>query len=122
MYQDLNLGSRFESVAEVIDFTRFQDLCFAARDEGLQLVQKREEFANRVNKAEKSARELAERRLRRLRLRDGGEAKIKSAEFAFDERVVAAVSTPDVRLDSIGFFILKNRKPQASYVPTTDTP
>ncbi len=113
-YYDINLGSRIETLTELIDLTRFQDLCLAARDKGLQLARSRQEFTERIEKAERAAHELAERRLRRLRLPQAvRDRDVDSAEIAFDERVLASVRKPDVRLDSIGFFVVTDRKPQA---------
>jgi ATP-dependent helicase HepA len=113
-YYDINLGSRNEVLTEVIDLARLQGLCLAARDKGLQLARDRQEFTQRTKNAERAARELAERRLRRLRLRRAvGDPDRGSIETIFDERVLASVSKPDVRLDSIGFFVITGRKPRA---------
>ena len=110
--RDYNMADRPLALDMVVDSVQLAKICRAARDNGAELVRARPEFIRSIEEAVRLANELAERRRRRVELRrllglkepDSGESKL-------DLRVQQAVECPEVRLDSIGIFMLASQLP-----------
>ena len=100
-------GSRPSALSHVIDPAVYHDLCLRAHDRGREVVLACSDLTERVAAGERAAREAADRRRRRRDLRRvRKDPEICSANRDFDNRLISAVSRPDVRLDSIGLFVL----------------
>lgn len=99
--RDLNLCSRPELLHRAIGPGAFAKLCFQVRDRAAEAVRTDPDVASRIEEARKSA----DADLRRCRRRLGGDGVVAA------EMVAAAVSTPRVRLDSMGFFVLSRTPP-----------
>ena len=102
---DLNLGSRPELFASIIDPGQFAQICRAVRDKSLGTFLNSETLRARVTEATTAARADYERRRARLARRAAAGEAIEQ-EMAAAEEVLAAVSKPSVRLDAMGFFIV----------------
>jgi ATP-dependent helicase HepA len=111
--RDFNLGNRPEALTEAIDLVQFQNLCTEAQEQGFKLIKEQPEFIGKISNSSQLAYEAAEKRKRRMELHSENNNHDESIiEIEFDERVLTSVSEPNIRLDSIGFFILANSAPQ----------
>ena len=106
---DINLGSRPELFARIIDPGQFAEICRSVRENAVSTFLVSEAFRDQTRKAVATARADLERRRARL-ARRAGSGEMDSDELAAAEAVLAAVSRPTVRLDAIGMFIVSGLK------------
>lgn len=102
---DINLGSRSELFASIIDPGQFAEICRSVREDALSTFLGSEAFRDQSSKAVVTARTDLEWRRSRL-ARRAASGEMVSDELATAEAVLAAVSRPSVRLDAIGIFIV----------------
>lgn len=102
---DINLGSRPELFASIIDPGQFAEICRSVRENAVSTFLGSEAFRDQSRKAVATARTDLERRRARL-ARRAASGEMVSDELAAAEAVLAAVSRPSVRLDAIGMFIV----------------
>lgn len=106
---DVNLGSRPDLFASIIDPGQFAQICRSVRDKAISTFRDSEAFRTQTAQAEASARAAYERRRARLTRRaDAGEDI--TDELGAAEAVLTAVSHPTVRIDAMGFFIVSGLK------------
>lgn len=106
---DINLGSRPELFASIIDPGQFSQICRSVRENALSTFCDSEAFRDQINQAATIARADVERRRARLQRRAVAGEVIED-ELTAAEAVLEAVSSPTVRLDAIGFFIVSGLK------------
>jgi ATP-dependent helicase HepA len=99
--RDYNLGSRPGWLPHVVDTGVFQRLCSAARDAGRLCLREDARFAERVAKAVAEVERDRARRRRREAATGGHGTTPDQAD-----EVLAAVADPEIRLDSIGVFVV----------------
>jgi ATP-dependent helicase HepA len=105
--RDYNLGSRPEWLPRVVDPGIFEKLCSAARDVGKERLREDIGFDGRLTRAiAEIERDIARRRRRRIL--DVG----NNPTFDPSAELLAAVANPDIRLDSIGVFIVAGYSPR----------
>lgn len=102
---DINLGSRSELFASIIDPGQFAETCRSVRKNAVSTFLGGEAFRNHVSKAVATAQTDLDRRRARL-ARRAASGEMVSDELAAAEAVLEAVSRPSVRLDAIGMFIV----------------
>jgi ATP-dependent helicase HepA len=107
--RDYNLGSRSSWLHSVVDPGSFRQLCSAARDAGRVSLRGEARFAERVALAVTEVERDMARRLRR-EVATGRQTAVSEET----DELLGAVADPDIRLDSIGVFIV------AGYVPRED--
>lgn len=108
--RDYNLGSRPGWLRRVIEPAAFSMLCAAVREDGRARVQNSTDYAERLHAAEAVILKAAERRRRRHAVQ--ANAGFAGTETITTDDLLDAVRNPDVRLESIGVFVL------AGYTPT----
>ena len=119
--RDYNLGSRRDALYTTIGFSQLSDICMRASQGSEELLRTSPQFQNWVDHyARKAVRELyadndkLERRSEAF-LRESGEAEVCIER---DRRVNAAIaealSTPSVRLDALGLFVVSNSPPSVT--------
>lgn len=106
---DVNLGSRPELFSSIIDPGQFSQICRSVREKALSAFCDSDAFRDQTSQAETVARADLERRRARLERRAAAGETI-DGELAAAEAVLDAVSSPSVRLDAIGFFIVSGLK------------
>jgi ATP-dependent helicase HepA len=105
--RDYNLGSRPDWLPRVVDPGSFQKLCSAAREIGRLRLREDARFGERVAQAIADvARDTARRKRRDV---SNGVSRSTSDLGA---ELLAAVADPDVRLDSIGVFVVAGYSPR----------
>ncbi len=110
--RDYNLGSRPGWLKAVIDPAAFTMLCGAVREDGRSRVRQSNDFIGRLRAAEAALLKAAERRARRRDVRkDIGQWGSQDSETV---QLLDAVRHPDVRLESIGIFVLAGYSPPES--------
>ena len=116
--RDYNLGSRRDALYTTIGFSQLSDACMRATQASEELLKNSPQFQHWMDHyASKAVRELyadndkLERRNEAF-LRETGEAAVGIER---DRRVNAAIaealSTPSVRLDALGLFVVSNSSP-----------
>ncbi|MBZ9803383.1 protein DpdE [Mesorhizobium sp. ES1-6] len=109
---DINLGSRPQLLAEIIDPSAFQRICRAVRDSarGWLAAQPNiiEQIATGVRMAEA---DLERHRNRLLRRQSAGDA-MACADLDLIEGTLPSIRDPSIRLDAMGCFIVAQRRPK----------
>jgi ATP-dependent helicase HepA len=116
--RDYNLGSRPDALWDCVSPDEFARLCRSVRQKAESLVRESEHFAATIQTASKKAREdlgLRNDQLRRrddaLRQETGSADPDNARQIRVNEAIMAAVESPAVRLDAIGFMIVSDRPP-----------
>ena len=104
--RDYNLGSRPSWLPRVIDPSGFQRVCSAARDTGMLRLRQDARFGERVAQAVAEV-EHARARRRRREVATGSHG----ATFGEADELLAAVADPEIRLDSMGVFVVAGYAP-----------
>jgi len=108
---DINLSSRPELLATVIDAASFEHCCRVVRDAATIAIGESYEFRNKVEQASCDASaDLRRRRSRYDRRSSGGDATAPD-DLEAAQRVVASVSSPAIRVDAIGCFVVSRDRP-----------
>jgi ATP-dependent helicase HepA len=122
---DFNLANdRLAVLDQLVEPTRWAELCLNAKNVSAGLVMERGEVPLRARCDEfaKQAERALSIRLEQLRLRLGSDAtQLKSTETvsgrdlelerALHEALVSGIRTPQLRLDSLGFYVVSGRTP-----------
>lgn len=106
---DINLGSRPDLFASIIDPGQFAQICRSVRDKALASFLDSDAFRAETNQAKAAAQAEYEQRRSRLDRRAAAGENIAN-ELAAAEAVLVAVSQPSVRIDAMGFFIVSGLK------------
>lgn len=106
---DINLGSRPELFASIVDPGQFAEICRSVREKAVPTFLNSEAFRDRSSRAVATAQADLDRRRARL-ARRAAAGEVVSDELAAAEAVLAAVSRPSIRLDAIGLFIVSGLK------------
>lgn len=110
---DINLGSRPGILADFIDAASFEHACREVRQAAATAILDDAQFRGRLHAAGMAARaDLDRRRAGFLRRSFSGDISAQQ-DLEAAEAVVRSVEEPKVRLDSMGCFIVSNRKPGA---------
>lgn len=112
---DINLGSRPQTFAEIIDPSTFQRTCRSVRDGARRELARHAEFAAEVA----SGAALAEAELRRrgdrlLRRKSAGDAMAR-ADIELIQSILPGIREPAVRLDAMGCFVVAQSAPGRRY-------
>jgi ATP-dependent helicase HepA len=117
--RDFNLGSRQDALFGLIDSTHFERLCFSIRSASEAWLREQSRFKDTVSSAYERGLLDIEHRNRRLNQRrrtrkNAGELEDTglSREIELNERVLASLGDPIVKLDAIGAIVLSGRSPQ----------
>lgn len=116
----VNLGSRLDCLARVIDFETLNSICRKAAQRGQELIRSGDMYHQVWNRAWTSIQASGELNRRRLALRL---EKLKSAnataaiknledELRLDESIRQAVIDPNLRLESMGVIVLAPGLPE----------
>ena len=111
---DINLGSRPQLFAEIIDPSAFQEICRSVRDVAHDELMARSEFVDRVTTGMRLAEaDLERHRNRLLHRQSAGDAKAH-AELELIEAILPSICEPSIRLDAMGCFIVAQNPPNES--------
>jgi ATP-dependent helicase HepA len=108
---DLNLASRQHILDSVIDPATFGSLCRSVRDSCRGSLLAEKSLSETIATAERLAAAEVERRQIRLRQRYSSGDLAVQAEIQAIESILPAISTPALRLDSMGCFIVSAEPP-----------
>lgn len=105
---DVNLGSRLHVLNRVVERVAIPELCAVAQREGRRALLGRADVRTKLSGASELAKADAVRRNLRLRTRGAWDANSEAikAEIALNELIAAAVSSPSIRLDAMGMFVV----------------
>lgn len=112
--KDINLGSRPQLLADIIDRSAFQSICLSVRDKARERLASTDEVASAVARAITMAEaDLGrhERRMTRGNSRDGNSAQ---SDVDAMKSILQSIRQPSIRLDAMGCFIVANRAPKSS--------
>jgi hypothetical protein len=107
--RDYNLGSRQSWLWSVIDPSVFSLVCGAVREEGRARVAASDLYRQRIEVAEESVVRAEERRKRREAVSGGTGGSPPEGRF---EDLLESVRNPDIRLESIGVFVVSGTTPR----------
>jgi ATP-dependent helicase HepA len=108
---DVNLGSRPQTFAEIIDPSAFQRICRSVRDGARRELAGQAEFAGQVaSGAALAEAELKRRGDRLLRRQSAGDA-MASADIELIQSILPGIREPAIRLDAMGCFVVAQRAP-----------
>ena len=107
--RDYNLGSRQSWLWSVIDPSVFSLVCGAVREEGRARVAASDLYRQRIEVAEESVVRAEERRKRREAVSGGTGGSPPEGRF---EDLLDSVRNPDIRLESIGVFVVSGTTPR----------
>jgi ATP-dependent helicase HepA len=108
---DLNLASRPQILASVIDSAAFGRLCRSVRDIGKGALLNEKSLHAAVAAAERLAMAEIERRRIRLRQRRSAGDFAAQADIEAIEAILPAITSPAVKLDAMGCFIVSAEPP-----------
>jgi len=105
---DVNLGSRLHVLNRVVERVALPELCSVAQREGRRALMERADVRTKLYEASELAKADTARRNLRLRTRGGWDASTEAieAEIALNDLIATAVSTPSIRLDAMGMFVV----------------
>jgi ATP-dependent helicase HepA len=108
---DLNLASRPHILDSVIDPATFANLCRSTRDRCRGALLAEKSLGETIAAAQRLAAVEVERRRIRLRQRYSSGDLAVQADIQAIESILPAISTPSLRLDSMGCFIVSAEPP-----------
>ena len=103
---DINLGSRPEMLAHYVDPLAFQSICRSVRDRARQVLADQPKVVQAIAGATSLAAGDLQRRRNRLQRRHSAGDSMAHEDIALIESILPSISTPAIRLDSMGSFIL----------------
>ncbi|MGO7394564.1 protein DpdE [Rhizobium ruizarguesonis] len=108
---DINLGSRPNVLAEIIDLSIFSDICRSVRDNARTSLAGRPDIAEEIATGVRLAQADVERNRYRLLRRQSDAGQAVDSDFKFLSTIVRSISTPSIRLDAMGCFIVAPHPP-----------
>jgi ATP-dependent helicase HepA len=109
---DLNLASRPELFAEVIDPISFQLACRRVRDTARGVLASRPKIKAQIAAAVVLAERDAESRRKRLLRRESAGDAMARADIELIESILPTLAQPAIRLDAMGCFVVSQHPPQ----------
>jgi ATP-dependent helicase HepA len=109
---DVNLSSRPSILEQIIDADRFRQCCRDGREAGRRALRELPELRDSIAAGEALARNDIARRRNRLALRQSGGDVSAMADIAQLENVLPSITSPAIRLDAIGCFVVAQHPPQ----------
>lgn len=113
---DYNLGSRREDLYRLVDPALFRQRCHEVRQKSNRLIQESPSFRARVEEGIRKARtelgtrmELLQRRQQQLELQTGRRDPAIEYELAVSQALMDVVTSPRIRLDAIGCFVISDQ-------------
>lgn len=108
---DLNLGSRPHILAEFIDPTAFPAICQRVRDGARQTLSEQPAVQEAIKTATTLVASDLQRRRNRLQRRQSVGDTMAREEVALIESILPSITSPAIRLDAMGGFILGKALP-----------
>lgn len=111
--KDINLGSRPQLLADIIDPSAFQTICLSIRDAARERLASTDEIVSAVARGVTMAEANLGRHERRMtRGYSSGEASAQS-DIETMKSILRSVRQPSIRLDSMGCFIIAKHAPKS---------
>ncbi len=111
---DINLGSRPQLLAGIIDPSAFQKICRTVRDRARGEIAAQSDIVGRITAGVQLAEaDLERHRNRLLRGQSAGDA-VARAELKLIESFLPSIREPSIRLDALGCFIVAQHPPIGS--------
>lgn len=110
---DINLGSRPQTFANLIDPSAFEQICRSVRDLGRAAVLAQIELADQIAAGSKLAEMDIRRRSDRLKRRLSAGDVLAQAEIELIREVLPSIREPAIRLDAMGCFVVAQRPPES---------
>ncbi|MGO7283314.1 hypothetical protein ACCT25_13130, partial [Rhizobium ruizarguesonis] len=109
---DINLGSRPQLLAEIIDPSAFQGICLSVRDKARETIASRSDIASAISSGVALAEADLERHERRMM--QGYSTGEASAQIDIEiiRSILRIISQPSIRLDAMGSIILAPHAPK----------
>ena len=111
---DINLGSRPQMLAEIIELSAFQQICRSVRDGARDWFAAQPDITGQISTAVRLAEEDLERRRNRLQRRQSTGDAMARADIELIEAVLPSIREPAIRLDSMGCFIISQHAAKRS--------
>jgi ATP-dependent helicase HepA len=109
---DINLGSRPQLLAEIIDVSAFQQACRSVRDGARRSLATQAKFVQQIAAGVQLAEaDLKRRRSRLVRRQSSGDAMAR-ADVVLIEAILPHIREPAIRLDAMGCFIIAQHRPE----------
>ena len=109
---DLNIGSRPQLLAEIIEFSAFQQVCRSVRDGARGWLASQKVLAEQIAAGAMLAEaDINRRRSRLLRRQSAGDAMAR-AELELIESILPSIREPAIRLDAMGCFVVARHAPE----------
>jgi ATP-dependent helicase HepA len=112
---DINLGSRPNVLAEIIDLSIFSDICRRVRDNARTSLAAHPDIAEEIATGLRLAQADVERNRYRLLRRQSDGDQAADSDFEFLSRIVPSISKPSIRLDAMGCFIVAPHPPSGGF-------
>ena len=109
---DINLGSRPQILAGIINPSAFQQICRSVRDRARAELAAQPEFADQVAAGAALAESDIRRRSDRLERRQSAGDALARAEIELIRQILPSIREPAIRLDAIGCFVVAQRPPE----------
>jgi ATP-dependent helicase HepA len=112
--KDINLGSRPQLLADIIDPSAFQTICLSNRDAARERLSLTDEIASAVARAVTMAETDLGRHERRMTRGTSSDGASASAESDIDamKSILQSIRQPSIRLDAMGCFIVAQHAPK----------
>ena len=112
---DLNLGSRPHILADYIDPAAFPDICRRVRDRARQTLSEQSALLEAITAATTLAASSLQRRRNRLQRRQSAGDSMARDDIALIESILPSISSPAIRLDAMGCFILGGPRTRSAH-------
>ena len=111
---DINLGSRPEILAEIIDLSAFEKICRSLRDGARGWLAAQPNFSEQINAGVRLAEADLERRRNRLDRRQSAGDALARVDIELIETILPSIREPTIRLDAMGCFVVAQHAPKCS--------
>lgn len=111
---DINLGSRPQMLAEIIDLSAFQQICRSVRDSARGWLAAQPDVIEQIAAGQRLAEADLERRRNRLRRRQSAGDAMARADIELIEAILPSIREPAIRLDGMGCFVVSQHAPKRS--------
>lgn len=112
--RDVNLGSRPQVLAEIIELSAFQKICRSVRDDARSWLTEQPDVTAQISTALRLAEEDLERHRNRLQRRQSMGDAMARADVELIEAILPSIREPAIRLDSMGCFIISQHAAKRS--------
>jgi len=113
-HQDINLGSRPQLLADIIDLSAFRQVCRDVRDGARGWLAAQPDIIEQIGEGVRLAEADLARRRNRLRRRSSVGDALAQADVALIEDILPSLREPAIRLDAMGCFIVASHAPERS--------